>query len=71
MEELIYQIGEKELYIAQDFLPYIESLAQKCSWSSGLWDFGDNNIREALDIQNVNKDISMLTHYLLANLKSQ
>ena len=28
MEELIYQMGEKELYIAQDFLPYIEALAQ-------------------------------------------
>lgn len=71
MEELIYQIGEKELYIAQDFLPYIEALAQKCSWSSGIWDFGNNNIREALDIQNVNKDISMLTHYLLENIKSK
>lgn len=68
MEELIHKIGEKDLYITQDFLPYIESLGKKCSWSSGKWDFGNDNIREALDIQNVNKDISMLTHYLMSNV---
>jgi hypothetical protein len=71
MEELIYKIGERDLYIAQDFLPHIEKLKERCSWSSGIWDFGNNNRREALDIQNVNKDISMLTHYLLANIKGK
>ncbi len=43
MEELIHQIGEKEVYIAQDFLPHIEKLAEKCSWSSGKWDFGNGD----------------------------
>ena len=69
MEELIHQIGEKELYITQDFLPYIEALKEKCSWSSGKWDFGGGIVRDALDIQNVNKDISLLTHYLLSNIE--
>ena len=68
MEELIHQIGEKDLYITQDFLPHIEALGEKCSWSSGQWDFGNGMIRDALDIQNVNKDISMLTHYLMSNI---
>ena len=68
MEELIYKVGEKDFYIAQDFLPYIESLGEKCSWSSGKWDFGGGNVRDALDIQNVNKDISMLTQYLMSNI---
>lgn len=68
MEELIHQIGEKDLYITHDFLPHIESLGEKCSWSSGQWDFGNGMIRDALDIQNVNKDISMLTHYLMSSI---
>jgi len=68
MEELIHQIGEKDLYITQDFLPHIESLGEKCSWSSGQWDFGNGMLRDALDIQNVNKDISMLTHYLMSSI---
>ncbi|WP_373031939.1 DGQHR domain-containing protein DpdB [Sulfurovum sp.] len=68
MEELIHQIGEKEFYIAQDFLPHIENLAEKCSWSSGQWDFGNGVVREALEIQNINKDISMLAQYLMSNI---
>ncbi len=68
MEELIHQIGEKEFYITQDFLPYIEALGEKCSWSSGQWDFENGIVRDALEIQNINKDISMLTHYLMSQI---
>ncbi|MBU0720229.1 DGQHR domain-containing protein [bacterium] len=68
MEELIHKIGEKDFYITQDFLPYIEALGKKCSWSNGKWDFGNGMLRDALDIQNVNKDISMLTHYLMSQI---
>lgn len=68
MEELIHQIGEKDFYIAQDFLPHIQKLAPKCHWSSGQWDFGNGIVRDALEIQNINKDISMLTHYLMSQI---
>lgn len=68
MEELIHKIGEKDFYITQDFLPHIEQLGEKCSWSTGQWNFGEGNVRGALDIQNINKDISMLTHYLMSQI---
>lgn len=69
MEQLIHEIGEKEFYITHDFLPYIELLSKKCNWSSGKWDFGGGNVKDALDIQNINKDISMLTQYLMSQLQ--
>lgn len=69
MEELVHKIGERETYITQDFLPYIEALREKCSWSRGKWIFEGGITRDALDIQNVNKDISMLTAYLMTNAK--
>lgn len=69
MEELVHKIGEKETYITQDFLPYIEALREKCSWSRGKWVFEGGITRDSLDIQNVNKDISMLTAYLMTNAK--
>ena len=68
MEELIHTLGDKDFYIAQDFLPHIEKLAEKCSWSRGQWDFGNGIQRDALDIQNINKDISMLTSYLMSQI---
>lgn len=68
MEELIHQIGEKDFYITQDFLHHIEKLGEKCSWSNGQWNFGNGITRDALEIQNINKDISMLTSYLMSQI---
>lgn len=71
MEELIHIIGKKDIYLSQDFMPYLEKLSEKCNWSRGQWDFGNGIVRDALDIQNITKDISHLKDYLLNQFKSK
>jgi DGQHR domain-containing protein len=47
-----------------DFITGLECLKGKTAWSSGSWDFGDGDVRHWKALQNVNRDVLALTHYL-------
>lgn len=55
---------------ADDFVRRIEPLKDVCRWTSGTWDFGRLRQRHWNDLQNLGKDIRLLTNYLLAHLES-
>jgi DGQHR domain-containing protein len=44
-------------------------LRGRTAWTSGEWDFGDE-VRRWNALQNVNRDVSILKHYLIAIVKS-
>ena len=41
----------------------VNALRQYCAWTEGNWDFGRNGIRRWNELQNIDRDIRMLTNY--------
>lgn len=53
-----------------DFAAGLKCLQGKTAWSTGSWDFGDGDVRRWNLIQNVNRDILALTHYLTSIVRA-
>jgi hypothetical protein len=53
-----------------DFATGLKSLQGKTAWSTGSWDFGDGDARRWNMIQNINRDILALTHYLTSIVRA-
>ena len=51
---------------AKDLAP----LEEICRWSTGYWEFGPGQQRKWNEIQNMSKDIQLLSNYLLVQYKS-
>jgi len=48
-----------------DFRNDLELLSPFCKWSNGYWDFGSERKVKWNELQNISKDINLLTHFLL------
>ncbi|MGB6328537.1 MAG: DGQHR domain-containing protein DpdB [Halarcobacter sp.] len=76
MEEILYKkiLRKNETYLEEkSFLPsdfeiYLEPLKGKIDWQNGKYDFGDENIRSIMDIQNTSKDIGLFKNFLSQQL---
>jgi len=68
MEEFISRKEDQETYHSSDFIYELEKLGEKCNWNKGLWDFGGGVKRDILELQNVNKDITLLIEYLKSQI---
>lgn len=53
-----------------DFVIGLECLKGKTAWSEGSWDFGDGDVRHWKALQNVNRDVLALTHYLTSIVRA-
>lgn len=47
----------------------ISRLGEQCAWTSGTWDFGEEQVRRWNGIQNTPNDVKVLTSHLLRALK--
>lgn len=54
---------------AAEFRTGMECLKGKVAWTEGTWDFGDE-VRRWNALQNVNRDIAVLKHYLVGIVKA-
>ncbi len=54
-----------------DFAGDLSALVAVCCWTSGYWDFGANGQRKWNELQNISRDIQLLTDYLLSEYKSR
>lgn len=52
-----------------DFLDDLMPLQSECYWTKGHWDFGPETRRKWDEIQNIPKDIQLLTNHLLMKYK--
>lgn len=66
-----YELMEnKEIPSQNDFKADLLPLASICQWTEGVWDFGEEDKRKWNDLQNLSKDIHLLTNYLLKAYQS-
>jgi len=55
----------------KEFRKNLEPLAEHCRWTEGYWDFGPGQQRKWNEIQNTQKDIQLLSNFLLVQYRSQ
>lgn len=53
-----------------DFVTGLRCLEGKTAWTKGSWNFGEGDIRPWNGVQNVNRDILTLTHYLTSIVRA-
>jgi DGQHR domain-containing protein len=53
----------------EQFTEDLTPLKDVCNWTNGYWDFGPGRERKWNEIQNMTKDIQMLSNYLLIQYK--
>lgn len=54
-----------------DFASDLAELAPVCRWTSGYWDFGPHKQKKWNELQNISRDIKLLTDYLMAEYKAR
>lgn len=52
-----------------DFARDLSELVTVCRWTNGYWDFGPHAQRKWNELQNISRDIQLLTGYLLSEYK--
>jgi DGQHR domain-containing protein len=66
MEVLAQRAGARSV---EEFREGLECLKGKTAWTDGEWHF-DGEVRRWRSLQNINRDIALLKHYLIAILKA-
>jgi hypothetical protein len=54
-----------------DFGKGLAVMTPHCKWTSGTWDFGGGVTRRWNELQNLHRDIDMLTNYLLGTFRRE
>ena len=55
----------------KEFRKNLKPLAEHCRWTEGYWDFGPGQQRKWNEIQNTQKDIQLLSNFLLVQYRTQ
>lgn len=65
MDAIADPVLDDRLPTVEDFVRGLKVIEPVCRWTEGTWEFGDNVRRKWNEIQNVPRDVQMLTSYLL------
>ncbi len=67
MEVLVALDGARK---AEEFQVGLRALRGRTAWCSGAWDFGGGDVRHWKAIQNLNRDVVTLAHYLISVVRA-
>lgn len=63
MDHIYLRLPSREYWSFSAVSRSLGALKQYCAWTEGSWDFGRNGIRRWNELQNIDRDIRMLTNY--------
>lgn len=69
MDAVYAKINFKDRDAKEQIINELESLIPLCHWTDGSWDFG-SEIREWNSIQNIQRDMELLTNYIIHSYNS-
>lgn len=70
MDAIFDRYSRERVPAESDFQADLRELAHICRWTVGYWDFGPGAQRKWNELQNVSRDIKLLTSYLLYQYKA-
>jgi DGQHR domain-containing protein len=71
MDAIFDRYSRSHIPTEADFQADLKELADICRWTTGYWDFGPGAQRKWNELQNVSRDIKLLTSYLLYQYKAR
>ena len=69
MDAIVARHRRKGTPSEEQFRLDLNPLVDHCNWTDGFWDFGAGMQRKWNELQNTNKDIQLLTNYLIVKYK--
>lgn len=70
MDAISDRFRAKGIPSKEEFMADLVPLKPFCSWTNGFWDFGPGMQRKWNELQNISKDIQMVSNYLLIKYKN-
>ena len=71
MDAIFDRYSRNRIPTEADFQADLQELSDVCRWTTGYWDFGPGAQRKWNELQNVSRDIQLLTSYLLYEYKAR
>ncbi len=71
MDAIFDRYSREHVPSESDFQADLQELADICRWTAGYWDFAPDAQRKWNELQNVSRDIQLLTSYLLYQYKAR
>jgi len=71
MDAIFDRYSRTRIPTEADFQADLQELCDVCRWTTGYWDFGPGAQRKWNELQNVSRDIQLLTSYLLYEYKTR
>jgi DGQHR domain-containing protein len=71
MDAIFDRYSRSRVPTEADYAADLAALADVCRWTTGYWEFGPGSQRKWNELQNVSRDIKLLTSYLLFQYKSR
>ena len=71
MDAIFDRYSRSRIPTEADFQADLQELCDVCRWTTGYWDFGPGRQRKWNELQNVSRDIKLLTSYLLYEYKTR
>jgi DGQHR domain-containing protein len=71
MDAIVDRYAPRRIPTREDFAADLAELSDVCQWTSGYWNFGSNHLRRWNDLQNVPRDIQLVTNFLLFEYKAR
>jgi DGQHR domain-containing protein len=71
MDAIFDRYSRSHIATQADFQTDLHELADLCRWTTGYWDFGPGAQRKWNELQNISRDIQLLTSYLLYQYKTR
>jgi DNA sulfur modification protein DndB len=71
ISERYFSLDRVEITTVDQFKADLLPLSQYCKWTNGYWDFGEDQKVKWNHLQNVPRDIQILTNYLLRKYRTE
>ena len=65
MDAIADRYPEERVATSEQFTEGLLTIEPVCAWTSGYWNFGESNVRKWNELQNMQRDINLVTSYLL------
>ena len=70
MDAICDRYRDKGIPTSDEFKTDLAVLVSHCSWTDGYWNFGTNNQKKWNELQNISKDIQMVSNHILIKYKN-
>jgi DGQHR domain-containing protein len=71
MDEITYRLGGPRIPSPSRYVEQLEVITDICRWTNGTWEFQSGQVRKWNELQNIPRDIRLLTDHLVRTYRAR